>query len=715
MRALGTVLLAHVAFAEGTTSENSANPIRRVVTLLQTMQTRVTEEGKRDAETYKKFACYCTTGAGDLSRSIAAAEAKMPKVTSALNAAKAQNKQLTSDLTSHTADRADAKEALAQAVALRKKEAATFAKESSDASTNIKALGGAISAISKGSGAGFLQTSTASVVRRLTVDMEMSGADRDRLSAFLAEGQTSSVEGSFSPASGEILGILKQMKDTMSDELAALEKAEQEAIAAFQGLSAAKSKEIAINTKAIEVKTARQGRVGVEIENIREDLQDTAASYEQDQQFLADLDTNCATRKREWEVVQQTRADELVALADTIRILNDDDALDLFKSTLPSASLLQAKVTTREVRGHALATLSAAESHNDPRLDLIALAIKGRKVSFAKVLNMIDEMTTILKQEQVDDDAKKTFCEGRLDKTEDTLKELNQAVRDLTKTAAQTEADIETLKSEIAALVAGISALDKSVADATATRKEESAEYKSTMASDAAAKDLLKIAKNRLHQFYNPKLYKPPALKELSAEQRVAVSMGSEAAPTDAPSGIAGTGVMASFAQVSQHQHRARDDVAPPPPPDAVGPYQKKGQESAGVLQMMDMLLADLDKEMTEITTDEKDSQAEYEKFMGHSAAKRTRDSKSLEQKEAMKADEEAFLQKTSTETKSTKKEAYKTAVVLKDLHLECDWLISNFDARKSARVGELESLASAKAVLSGADFALMQMSSQRS
>jgi len=504
------------------------------------------------------------------------------------------------------------------------------------------------------------------------------------------------------------LGILKQMKDTMSDELAALEKAEADAIAAFKGLSAAKSKEIRINTKAIEVKTERQGRLRVEIENVREDLQDTAASYEQDKAFLADLDANCATRKQEWEVVQKTRAEELVALADTIKIINDDDALDLFKSTLPSPSLLQAKVTSREVQRRAMATLSAA---SDPRLDLIALAIRGRKVSFGKVLSMIDEMTAILKKEQVDDDAKKAFCEDRLDKTEDSLKELNEQIKDLSKAMADTEADIATLKGEIAALIAGIKSLDKSVADATEARKAERTEFKATMAADAAAKDLLKLAKNRLYQFYNPKLYKAPPKLELSAEQRIAVSMGSEAAPTVVPSGIAGTGIMASFAQVSQHQHRARNDVAPPPPPEAVAAYQNKGQEATGVLSMMDMLLGDLDKEMTEMETEEKDSQAEYEKYMGDSAAKRRQDSKSLEQKEATKADAESFLQKTNQETKSTKKEAYNTAVVLKDLHLECDWLISNFEARKAARAGELDSLAQAKAVLSGADYSLMQIS----
>merc|ERR1719229_50552 len=77
---------------------------------------------------------------------------------------------------------------------------------------------------------------------------------------------------------------------------------------------------------------------------------------------------------------------------------------------------------------------------------------------------------------------------------------------------------IATLAQEIAALEAGIGALDKAVADATAQRKEENAEYKALMASNTAATEVLAFAKNRLNQFYNPKLYKAPPKVELSAE-----------------------------------------------------------------------------------------------------------------------------------------------------------------------------------------------------
>merc|ERR1719284_1878394 len=99
------------------------------------------------------------------------------------------------------------------------------------------------------------------------------------------------------------------------------------------------------------------------------------------------------------------------------------------------------------------------------------------------------------------------------------------------------------------------------------------------------------------------------------------------------PGGIAGTGVTV-LAQVNVHvQHT----VAPPPPPETFGAYVKKG-ESSGVMKLMGMLIADLDKEMTEATTEEKDAQADYEAMMKSSADKRSADSKTLTEKESTKA-----------------------------------------------------------------------------
>merc|ERR1719181_1205659 len=114
----------------------------------------------------------------------------------------------------------------------------------------------------------------------------------------------------------------------------------------------------------------------------------------------------------------------------------------------------------------------------------------------------------------------------------------------------------------MAVIEEGIRRLDKAVAEATRQRKEENSDFSEAAAADSAAKELLGFARNRLNQFYNPSLYKPPPKRELTEEERISVSIGGTLAPTEAPGGISGTGVTVL----------AQKD-APAPPPEAVGAY----------------------------------------------------------------------------------------------------------------------------------------------
>merc|ERR1712204_7991 len=174
---------------------------------------------------------------------------------------------------------------------------------------------------------------------------------------------------------------------------------------------------------------------------------------------------------------------------------------------------------------------------------------------------------------------------------------------------------------------------------------------------------------------------------------------------TVAPGGIAGTGI-AVLAQVSMHRNR-KD--APAAPPATWGAYASKSEENTGVIAMIDLLIKDLSKEMTEAETDEKDAQTDYEQMMKDSAAKRTTDSKVLAAKTSAKADAEAELQAHTEKHEDGSKEMMATMKYISSLHSECDWLIQYFDVRKEARAGEVESLKQAKAVLSGADYAFLQ------
>merc|ERR1719424_2056164 len=179
---------------------------------------------------------------------------------------------------------------------------------------------------------------------------------------------------------------------------------------------------------------------------------------------------------------------------------------------------------------------------------------------------MIDEMVVTLAAEQQTDNDKKEYCEAQFDLADDKKKSLERSVSNLEKSIEKEKEAIATLSEEIKALEDGIVALDKSVAEATEQRKEENADYTDLMASDAAAKELLGFAKNRLNKFYNPKLYKAPA-------------------PTTAPAAV--------LADVSAH-------VAPPPPPATAAAFSKKSEESNGVIGLIDVMIGDLTKEMTE-------------------------------------------------------------------------------------------------------------------
>merc|ERR1719478_439155 len=365
----------------------AANPIRKVVTMLESIQKKVQAEGEKEEAMFKKFMCYCKNSGGDLQAGIDASTTKIPQVESDISEAKATKAQLEEDLTKHRADREAAKGAMAEATSIREKEAAAFAAMKAEADANILAISKAVGALEKGMAGSFLQSSSAGVVAKVVRAKEdMIDADREELLSFLAASQSSE----YAPQSGEITGILKQLGDSMSKDLADATAAEEAAIKTYDGLMAAKTKEVAALTAAIEEKTVRVGETSVNIVNMKNDLSDTEKALLEDKAFLKDLEKNCATKEAEWDEIVKTRAEELTALADTIKLLNSDDALELFKKTLPSAaSFVQLRVSAASTRERALEAIRAAQvSSKRPGLDFIALALHGKKIGFEKVIAM---------------------------------------------------------------------------------------------------------------------------------------------------------------------------------------------------------------------------------------------------------------------------------------------------------------------------------------
>eukprot|EP00401_Gymnodinium_catenatum_P000834 CAMPEP_0117610666 /NCGR_PEP_ID=MMETSP0784-20121206/81987_1 /TAXON_ID=39447 /ORGANISM="" /LENGTH=687 /DNA_ID=CAMNT_0005414069 /DNA_START=91 /DNA_END=2154 /DNA_ORIENTATION=- len=653
-------------------SRAGVNPIRKVVNMLKAMEAKVQKEGDERETVFEKFVCYCKDGTASLEASIKAASEKIPQLESSIKEAQANHDQLKEALKQHKAERDEAKNTVSSATELREKSAAAFEKESTETKANIQALGVAITAISKGM-TGFLQTSAASVLRGLALSADMSSGDRDILAAFLSGGGRDGDSQGYAPQSGEIVGVLKQMKEQMEKDLAEMISTEEEDVANHNGLISAKRKEITAATQAIEKKTSRSGDLAVDIVTLKSDLVDTQESLEEDETFVRNLGKSCETKKAEWAKYQKTQAAEIVALTDTIKILNEDDALDLFKKTLPSSgpmSFIQIGTSAKELRKRASAVLRTARGQGlrriaDPRMDLVQMALRGQTTGFDMLIKKIDGLVVVLKQEQKDDEAKKAYCSEEIGKVEDEKKDYEREIGDIKTVLAENEDMLTAATREIETLVNGLKKVDEDVAKQTELRKEDHAMAVETLATNNAATQLLEVAKQRLMKFYAPKIVEGGAAV---AEQ-------------------------------------AGDTSALQEPPEADFTYSKKAEASGTVMKMLDVLMEDLRQKSVETETEEKLSQADYESFVQDCAVKRRKDSKSITDKEGAKAEIEAKIQRDNEALNSEKESLKQSVKELEGLHGDCDWLLQNFDLREQAREEEVEALNQAKAVLSGADY----------
>merc|ERR1719359_1866048 len=513
-------------------------------------------------------------------------------------------------------------------------------------------------------------------------------------------------------SSGKITGMLKAMLEEMEGDLKSATADNDSAVQGFSDLSAAKNAEISSATSAIESKTKRAGEVAVEIVQTQDDFEDTEADVAETQKFLADLGKQCAEKKAQWGERQTMRAQEIDAISQAVKILNDDDALDLFKKTVPSFTqegmgfLQKSSKSSVALRAKMMmVSLAQVSRSHQTQLSLIASALKTKAVDFSKITGMIDGMVDVLGKEQGDDDTQKKFCDDEFEKSADEKKETEESLASLAASIEEMSATVSTLSSEIETLQAEIKALDKAVAEATEQRKSDHATFVQAQAENQAATQLIEAAKNKLNKFYRPNLYKAPQRRELTEEERIAVSAGAPD-PRDAEEaaaagqGIAGTGITV-FAQIRQ-----ASNAVPPPPPETFGAYQKKDGKSNGVMALMDNMVNDLKSEHKESEHEEEVAQKDYEDLMAASQQSRSQNAKSITEKESAKSEWSEKIENAKTDHASTTDALAKLAEYIAGLHASCDFLVENYGARKEARTNEIEGLKNAKAVLSGANFA---------
>merc|ERR1719443_577080 len=320
------------------------------------MQNKIIAEGKKNKELYDKYMCYCENADSTLGKEIGEAETRIPQLEAQIKAAVALKLQLEAEVKAHQSDRTSIEATMKRELEILNKKKAHHADTQDDLRANILALERAIAALEKGTYGSFLQTTAAATLRKLIISVDMSATDRNELAAFLAGGGSSQ----YVPQSQEIIGILKQMLDQFKADLKDDVDTAGHDVSEYKEFYSINAARWQAATTAIEQKLKRIGELGVEIAMLKNDLEDTTEGLSKDKKFLVDLEKNCEAKRREWAAYKAMQGQELAALADTIKVLNDDDALELFKKTLPSsASLLQVKGATQKRRHEAVSILTS--------------------------------------------------------------------------------------------------------------------------------------------------------------------------------------------------------------------------------------------------------------------------------------------------------------------------------------------------------------------
>eukprot|EP00933_Yihiella_yeosuensis_P078477 TRINITY_DN899_c0_g1_i5.p1 TRINITY_DN899_c0_g1~~TRINITY_DN899_c0_g1_i5.p1 ORF type:complete len:697 (-),score=247.18 TRINITY_DN899_c0_g1_i5:89-2179(-) len=686
-------LLATGAAASSSSSEQhsavAANPIRKVVTMMQKMAKKLEAEAEAEAELYEKFECYCKKTTEELQAAIDKAGSVGPISPDDIEAKKNEVLAIEDEVKALKGEKVEDESSLKAARANRKKEhdvyekVVTEDKETEEsAESALKALGvsttEAPSFLQEGSENGFGAGVSARWLKPLMKAFGRSKVvapdQREKVTAFL-QGRGDAQPGD----SADVKIYIEDVEHEAEDHIVKEDQEENEETVDYGHVKTSKKSEIALLLDQMERKMKAIGDLKVEVVNMEHDMAGDADTLEENKKMLAEVSKSCSDKAAAWEERKQYRADEQLALADAIKMLNSDDALELFKKTIKPTSLLQLPSNDGRKRAQAIVdSLRAKRTHHRPALNFISLALQGKKVNFDAIFKKIDEMVDLMKKEQADDDSKKDYCEKEFSTAEKNVNEIGKKIKQLGNDVEQGKTGISKIDEEVATLRAGIKELDASVAEASENRKDEHTEYEELIASNSAAVKLIGMAKNRLNEFYNPAL---------------------------APDTATTTANPYAFVQVAEDSSEEGPVEVNTPPPTFEGGYNSKGQESNGVMKMMDTLINDLEKEMTVAKVEEKNAQKDYEETVADAKQKRKADTKTVEQRAQARSDLEADLALDKESRKTEKQNLMAARKYVSNLHGECDWLVQNFDLRKQARTEETESMKNAKAVLAGADF----------
>jgi chromosome segregation ATPase len=671
-------------------SKSQDTPVTRVVNLLKEMSKTLEKEMAEDEELYHKLACWCNNNKYEKTEASDEANKKISDLEATIEMLTARSAELKTKIKELEEEVAKDKAALAEATALRQKQLKEFHSMELDDVSAVENLKAAIVVLGKHFDAAFPQMPLSFLQEPWNPehqqlshsfdefmnqnfageqpvpnhgflrDAEVHSAPKDGWSAVeistvkkavrVASALLQARHGqkyypSYSAQSGEILGVLKQLKEELEGDVAEAQKLEAQRAAAFAELRAAKTAEIESGEKMAETKEDELAQTDNDLAEAKEDLEQTQKQLAEDQKFLKNLAATCKEADTNFEARKKSRMEEIEAVSQTMTILTTDDARNAMDTTF---SFVQTSQRTDKRRQAAAAVLRKT---NSPALSMLATSVELD--AFTKVKAMIDKMIEQLKAQQADEVKKNDWCKSELQDNEMTTMKTKDTKADLEAKIAELEATIKTLTEEIEKAHLDISNLRVELQRASENRKQENLDFQKTVADQMVTAEVLNKALDKLATFYDE----------------------------------------AAFAQTKKQT---------PPVPQM---EYKKSQGASGVMQMIEKLIYDTKEITAESKKSESEAQAAYEALIADTNASILNLTKEITSKTKAKAQAKKDLEMTQGDLAEAITELENLAKYNADLHFECDYVLKIFDIRQKARAEEIVALQEAKQILNGASF----------
>jgi hypothetical protein len=662
--ALGATLVEDAA-----TMDFKTRPVSKVIKLLHDMKAELEADAANDQSVYDKLVCWCETNEKDKTTATGTANKQIDNLISDIERLSAKGAQLKAEIAQAEKEKAANEKALKEATAVREKESSEFNTDEKDMLQSLQALKNAVFVLSKHHES-FLQlpvtklrevrTAAEHALRKGSV---LLPSQQKALRALVQ--QPNANAGSYTPASSQIFGILKQMKEEFESNLSTEQKTEQQAVEDFSALKKAKVNEIDASAAQIKQKTQDAADAANKLAESKENLESTREALGADKQFLEELTLRCQQTDKDFELRTKARADEIAAVSEAIAILSDDDAKENFDKTLSFVQLSRSELNAHN-RG---AEVLLAASRKTGSASLASFAVRAKAAmdpkTFAKVEGAIDDTVAELKKVQADEVVQKDKCVEDLRVNDKAILLKNREIKEYTAFIESADSTVAQLEKEIKVHFKQVAEAEKQMKVASEEREAQNKEFQTAVTEQRAAQDVLKKALARLKAFYKEKSVQPTLVQEMG---------------------------------FSLIQGKAKQT-----PPVAFEKFeQNKG--AAGVMQLIQNVIEDAETMEKDAMEAETDAQAAYVEFVTNSNAAIKSDKEAVAMKTEQKTQTIADKETSEADRAATLKDAENLYKTKADLHQACDFLIENFDTRQAARVEEWEALEESKHLFHGAD-----------